>query len=123
LERFLLGHVTAQVHEKAAYICRVQLVIVQAGPPPGRERRQKCCVFNKLLFVYYFVLYRIRTALKTTKERESRSLQPRVRGCSNLPSYRIPQSFLNRVRSSLRRLVPSYLTFQVTPPYLIVLDI
>jgi len=39
LERFLLGHVAAQVHEKAAYIRGVQLVTVQAGPPPGRERR------------------------------------------------------------------------------------
>lgn len=67
----------------------------------------------------YFVAYRIRTALKTTKELEPRSLQPRVRRCSNLPSYRIPQSFSNRVCSSLRRRVPSYLTFQVTQPYLI----
>ena len=55
MERFLLGHVAAQVHEKAAYIHGVQLVTVQAGPPPGRERCQKCCVFYKLLFVNYFV--------------------------------------------------------------------
>jgi len=39
LERFLLGQVAAQVHEKAAYIRGVQLVTVQAGPPSGRERR------------------------------------------------------------------------------------
>ena len=118
MERFRLGHVAAQVLE-AVYIRGVQLVTVQADPPPGREHRQKCCVFCKLLFVYYYVPYQIRTALKTTKEREPRSLQPRVRRCSNLPSYRIPQSFFNRVCSGLRRLVPSYLTFQVTPPYLI----
>ena len=114
MERFLLGHVAAQVHKIAAYIRRVQLETVQARPPPGREHRQKCCVFCKLLFVYYSVAYRIRTALKTTKELEPRSLHPRVRRCSNLPSYRIPQSFSNSVCSSLRRArsklphVPSY---------------
>ena len=121
MERFRLGHLAAQVNEKALYIRGVQLVTVQAGPPAGRERRQKCCVFCKLLFVYYFVPYRIRTALKTTKEREPRSLQARVRSCRNLPSYRIPQSFSNSVCSSLRRdcsklsHVPSYPMFQVTP--------
>ena len=77
MERFLLGRVAAQEHEYAAYIRRVQLVTVQAHPPPGTEHHQKCCVFYKLLFVYYSVAYRIRTALKTTKELEPRSLQAR----------------------------------------------
>jgi len=114
LERFLLGHVAAQVHEKAAYIRGVQLVTVQACPSPGRERCQKCCVFYKIIFLYYFAASRIRTALKTTKELEPRSLQARVRRFSNLPSYRIPRSFSNSVCSSLRRArsklphVPSY---------------
>ena len=130
MERFLLGHVAAQVHEKAAYIRGVQLVTVQACPSPGREHCQKCCVFYKLLFLYYFVAYRIRTALKTTKELEPRSLQARVRRFSNLPSYRIPRSFSNSVCSSLRRArsklphVPSYpalsyiaIKFQQLPMY------
>ena len=79
MECFWLGCVAAQVHEKAAYIRRVQLVTVQAGPPPGKEHRQKCCVFYKLRFAYYFSCILVRTALKMTKELESRSLQPRVR--------------------------------------------
>ena len=36
------------LHKKAAYICGVQLVTVQAGPSPGTERLWKCCVFYKL---------------------------------------------------------------------------
>ena len=61
------GCIAVQVHEKAEYICGVQLVTEQAGSPSGTDRHQKCCVFYKLLFVCYFVVYRIRTALKTTK--------------------------------------------------------
>ena len=130
MERFLLGRVAAQEHKKAAYICGVQLVTVQACPPPGIEHRQKCCIFYKLLFVYFSVAYRIRTAMKTTKELEPRSLPARVRRCRNLPSYRIPQSFSNSVCSSLRRArsklphVPSYpalsyiaIKFQQLPMY------
>jgi len=96
-------------------------VTVQARPPPGREHRRKCCVFYKLLFVYYSVAYRMRTALKMTKELEPRSLQARVRSCRNLPSYRIPQSFSNNVCSSLRRArsklshVPSYPALPYNP--------
>jgi len=44
---------------------------------------QKCCVFWKLLSYTTLVPYRIRTAMKMTKELEPRSLHPRIRRCSN----------------------------------------
>ena len=65
MECFQLGLVATHVQEKAAYICRVQLVTVQIGPPPGTECHRKSCVLYKLLYI--FAAYQIRTALKMTK--------------------------------------------------------